>query len=283
MLHNTNKNHELDTRFCDILVVVNTLVSEFKIGLIFLLLSIALFLLDSLGMLNPLRRVSNFTIAPVQIGIYQTGIKLKNQFDFIFTVKTATNENRALKKQLSGILIENASLRQELSKTKSLVAEQAIISPTTYNLLPATILGASRFVIIDQGLESGLKSGMPVIFKDSLIGQIKDVTQNRSTIILTSDPESKISSMVTTTQGKTKGILVGQFGQALLLDKILHQEPIAVGDLVYTEGIETILPKGLVLGTVSEVYSRDNEVFKQARVRPIFDAANLDLVFVITN
>lgn len=234
-------------------------------------------------MLNVLRQASSFTISPIQIGIYQTGIKVKNQFDFIFSTKTAINENRALKEQLSGILIENAALRQELAKTKALVEEQAVISPTTYSLLPTTVLGVSRFLLIDKGIESGIKPGMPVVYKDSLIGQIKDVTQNRSTVILTSDPESKISSMITTPSGKTKGILVGQFGQALLLDKILHQESVSVGDLVYTEGLETILPKGLVLGSVSEVYSRDNEVFKQARVRPIFDVASLDIVFVITN
>lgn len=263
--------------------MVNTLISEFKIGLIFLLLTIALFLLDSLGLLNSLRQISSFAITPIQVGIYQTGIKIKNQYEFIFTVKTATNENRALKEQLSGILIENATLRQELSKTKSLIEQQAVISPTTYNLLPATILGTSRFLLIDKGFENGLKIGMPVVYKDSLIGQIKEVTSSRATAILISDPESKISAMINTSSGKTKGLLIGEFGQALLLDKILHQEPVAVGDMVYTEGIETILPKGLVLGVVSDVYSRDNEVFKQARVRPIFDIGNLDIVFVITN
>lgn len=234
-------------------------------------------------MLNPIRFASNYILSPIQIGIYQTSIKIKNQYDFIFTVKTATNENRALKEQLAGILIENASLRQELSATKSLVTQQAIINPTTYTLLPANILGVSRFLTIDKGAADGLKVGMPVVFHDSLVGQLKEVTETRSTIILTSDPDSKISSTIITPQAKTKGILIGQFGQGLLLDKILHQEPISVGDLVYTEGIETILPKGLVLGTVSEVFSRDNEVFKQARVRPIFDATNLDIVFVITN
>lgn len=262
---------------------MNTLVSEFKIGLIFLLLSIAIFLLDSLGMLNPLRQFSSLTISPIQIGIYQTGIKIKNQFEFILSVKTAHNQNRALKAQLSGILIENATLRQELSKTKSLVEQQAIISPTTYSLLPTTILGTSRYLVIDKGEESGLKSGMPVVYKDSLIGQINEVSPFRSTVILTSDPESKISSMINTSNGKTKGLLIGQFGQGLLLDKILHQEPVSVGDMVYTEGTESILPKGLVLGTVSEVYPRDNEVFKQARIRPIFDITSLDMVFVITN
>lgn len=262
---------------------VNTLLPELKIGLAFLLVAVTLFLFDSLGMLSPVRFAGNFIFSPIQIGIYQTGIKVKNQFEFIFTAKTAVNENRALKEQLSGILIENANLRQELSATKSLVEQQTIINPTTYTMLPANILGFSRFVIIDKGSLSGIKTGMPVIFHDSLIGQIKEVTDNRSTIILTSDPESKISSMINNSSGKTKGILVGQFGQGLLLDKILHQEPVSVGDLVYTEGVETVLPKGLVLGTVAEVYSRDNEVFKQARVRPIFDIANLDQVFIITN
>lgn len=262
---------------------MNNWLAEVRTGLIFLLVAVFLFLLDSLGMLSPLRLATGYLMTPIQIGIYQTGLKIKSQFEFIFTAKTAVNENQALKRQLSDLLLENAALRQELTNTKSLVAQQAVISPTTYDQLPANILGMTRFLIIDKGSNQGIKPGMAVIFRDSLIGQVKEVSDSRSTVILTSDPDSKISSMINTEQGKTKGLLIGQFGQGLLLDKILHQEPVGVGDLVYTEGIETALPKGLVLGAVTEVISKDNEVFKQARIRPIFDPNNLDTVYIITN
>jgi len=82
-------------------------------------------------------------------------------------------------------------------------------------------------------------------------------------------------------EGVAKGVLVGQFGTESLLDKILHEETIKAGDLVYSEGTEGNLPRGLILGKVVEVKGEENEVFKQAKVVPVFDIRDLELVFVI--
>ena len=65
------------------------------------------------------------------------------------------------------------------------------------------------------------------------------------------------------------------------MDKILHEEKIAVDDLIYSEGGEGFLPRGLILGRVSEVTGKENELFKQAKVQPTFDLRDLELVFVI--
>jgi cell shape-determining protein MreC len=53
--------------------------------------------------------------------------------------------------------------------------------------------------------------------------------------------------------------------------------------LVYTEGTEEEIPRGLILGKVEDVVVKDNEVFKQAKVKPVFDISNLDIVFVVRN
>ena len=66
------------------------------------------------------------------------------------------------------------------------------------------------------------------------------------------------------------------------MDKILHEEKIAVGDLVYSEGTEGFLPRGLILGKVTEVLERATQVFKQAKVKSVFDIRDLELVFVIS-
>ncbi|OGE39700.1 hypothetical protein A3E86_00175 [Candidatus Daviesbacteria bacterium RIFCSPHIGHO2_12_FULL_47_45] len=65
------------------------------------------------------------------------------------------------------------------------------------------------------------------------------------------------------------------------MDKILHGESVADKDLVYSEGSESKFPRGLILGQVIRVEDRQNEVFKQAIVKPVFVVGDLDLVFVI--
>ena len=56
-----------------------------------------------------------------------------------------------------------------------------------------------------------------------------------------------------------------------------------MGDLVYTEGIEEYLPRGLILGKITKVLMRENEVFKSAKIQPNFDIRDLELVFVIAD
>jgi cell shape-determining protein MreC len=69
----------------------------------------------------------------------------------------------------------------------------------------------------------------------------------------------------------------------MLLDKVLHQEPLQQGDLVYSEGSEIEVPRGLIIGQVSEVRDQDNQVFKTAIVKTNFEPSDLDIVFLITN
>ena len=94
---------------------------------------------------------------------------------------------------------------------------------------------------------------------------------------------TKVYAFASGANGKAKGILMGQFGSEMLLDKILHQEPIEAGNLVYSEGLERNLPRGLIMGKVTAVLENKTQVFKQAKVLPEFNIGDLDLVFVVQN
>ena len=54
----------------------------------------------------------------------------------------------------------------------------------------------------------------------------------------------------------------------------------AVGDLVVTSGIDTIYPKGLVVGTV-EVVEKNGPSFKRVVVKPAVDFSRLEEVLVV--
>ncbi len=138
-----------------------------------------------------------------------------------------------------------------------------------------------RYLKIDKGLSSGIKEGQAVVVNDNFIGKIVGVSEKASNIQLLQDPDSKVAVFSQGLGGKAKGVLSGQFGLELLMDKILHEEKISEGDLVYSEGTEGYLPRGLILGRVSEVTEKENELFKKAKVKPVFDLRDLELVFVI--
>lgn len=254
-----------------------------KLFLTLTLISLLLLLCDLIGLLNlPKSMLQTMTI-PVQYGFYQYGKSIGKQWELIALARQSSRENKALKTQLSQLLSENAGLRTKLAETESLVDQYNKLSPRTYDLLPARPWQTGRFLIIDKGANEGVIVDQAVVFGDNYVGTVKLVSPESAKVSLPQDPDSKIAVYSRAEGGRAKGVLVGQFGSEMLMDKILHQEVISVGDLVYSEGIEGKLPKGLIVGRVSEVLERPNEIFKQAKVTPIFTLEDLDVVFVIRN
>lgn len=256
-----------------------------KLYLILLGISLLLFAADFYNLTTVPKSIVQFVTTPIQYGIYSTGINFGRQFDFIIISKNAAAENNLLKSKISEIISENAVLKKRISELEGMVEQENSLSPQTFSLIPARPIGLneSRYLLIDKGSTDGFKLNQPVLFKDNYIGKIISLSPRQSKVLLPSDPRSKIAVFVSNEEGRAKGILIGQFGSESLIDKILHEEPIKVGDIVYSEGTEGSLPRGLVLGKVSEVLEAPNEVFKQAKIQPIIDITNLDIVYVSTN
>lgn len=256
---------------------------NFRLFLTLALISFFLILLDSLNFLKIPKSYAQTITIPIQYGLYQGGKTVNKQLEFIVLARFAAQENKALKRQLGQLLIENANLQKRLKESEELVDQYNKLNPKTYDLLPARVLGGERYLKIDKGSSDGVALGQVVVFQDHYLGQIKNVSPKTSEVLLLHDPDSKIAVFSQGEGRKARGILLGQFGSEILMDKILHQEKIEVGDLVYSEGTEGKLPKGLILGKVTQVLERQNEVFKQAKVEPIFQIYDLDIVFVILN
>ena len=265
----------------DILAPMEKIMPNFKIFLILIISSLAVLTLDIFHLLSLPKQAIAYVTNPIQLGIYDTHRKIGKQFFFIFQARFAAQENKALKEQIGKLLSENALLRKKLAETESLLSQEKHLDPATYNLLPARPIGKDRYLKIDKGVSSGVKIGQAVVSNDNYIGRIAQAGEKSSNILLLSDPDSKVAAFSQGLEGKAKGILVGQFGSEVRLSKILQEEKISAGDLVYSEGAEEFLPRGLVLGRVSQILSREHEIFKQAKVQLNFVFTDLELVFVI--
>lgn len=249
--------------------------------LLLLFLSLLILFLDSFKVLDFAKRLAYYITNPISFSIYNINQTISKQFHFIYAARQSSQENKALKEQIGTLLSENAQVRQKLAELEAQVSQEMFINSKTYNLVSARPVGLSRYLNIDKGSDSGLKTGQAVVFKDNFVGKVVNITPNSASIRILQDPDSKIAAFSQGLEGRAKGVLLGQFGTDLIMDKILHEEKIAEGDLVYSEGTEGFLPRGLILGKVVSVAERENEIFKQAKVRAVFDIRDLELVFVI--
>ncbi|MBU1031610.1 rod shape-determining protein MreC [Patescibacteria group bacterium] len=257
------------------------IIPDFKVLILLIFLSLMLLLLDTFHLLNFPKQAVFYITNPVSFGIYNTGNTIGRQFYFIFAARFAAQENIALKEQMGRLISENADLRKKLAEAEALVSQSQHLDPQKYNLLSARPIGLGRYLKIDKGASSGVRIGQAVVYEDNFIGKIVSVSEGGASVQLLTDPDSKITAFSQNIDGRAKGVLVGQFGMEARLDKILHEEKIGTGDLVYSEGLEEFLPRGLILGQVTQVLDQPNEVFKQAKIAPVFDIRDLELVFVI--
>lgn len=260
---------------------MSKVIPDFKIFLLLIFFCLAVFALDSLQFLNFPKKAAFYITNPVSFGIYNTSKKAGRQFYFIFAARFAAQENKALKEQVGKMMVENAALRKQLAETQALVSQKQHLDPDTYKLITARPIGLGRYLKIDKGTDSGVKMGQAVVFEDNLIGKVVLTSVSSAQVQLLTDPDSKVSAFSQNKEGKAKGVLLGQFATELLMDKILHEEQITAGDLVYTEGIEGFLPRGLILGQVNRIIEQKNQVFKQAKIQPVFNIRDLELVFVM--
>lgn len=260
---------------------MSKIISNLQTWLLLVLLSLFILGLDKGRLLNWPKQWIYYLTNPISFGLYRSSQLISKQFYFVYAARLSAKQNSALKIQIGKLLSENASLRSKLAETEAQLSQQSHLDPKTYNLVAARPIGLSRFLKIDKGFLSNIKVGQAVIFQDNFIGRIAEVSEGSANIQILTDPDSKVAAFSQGKIGKAKGIVLGQFGTETVFDKILHEEKIEEGDLVYTEGTEGNLARGLILGTVTKILEQENEVFKSAKIQPNFDIRDLELVFVI--
>lgn len=256
-------------------------VPNLQLFLILVLISVGFFLLDSLKILSLPKTAFYYMSNPISFSLYKSKQSLAGQFGFIFVSRQTALENKSLKGQLAQILSENAELKRQLAEAQAQISQNQHLDPANYKTIAARPVGLDRFLKIDKGSNDGVKINQAVVYNDNLVGEVVNVSEKGSSVKTVIDPDSKVAVFSLGKNGKAKGIISGQFGLEMLMDKILHEEPIAAGDLVYSEGTEGLWPRGLILGRVSQVMEKQNEVFKTAVVSPVFDIKDVDLVFIL--
>lgn len=185
---------------------------------------------------------------------------------------------------------ENAQLRELLNFV--------LANPSLHGFLGGDVIGRSDlievqvvgqdpnpfiyYVIINRGGQDGLEIGMPIITGGGgLVGRVAEVRPRWAKVQLLIDPGSQINGIV---QGsRAKGLVTGQPDGSLYIEQVPQSEPINVGDTVVTSGQGNLLPKGLIVGQVTEVEQRDIDPYQRAALRPAVDFRRLEIVLVITD
>jgi rod shape-determining protein MreC len=201
-----------------------------------------------------------------------------------FYLRGVRAENRGLKAEIERLRLEQIRLNEDAAQARRLQAlfgfKEQFISQTK----PAQVIGSSgseqsRAIYIDKGESDGLKPDMAVITADGIVGKVLKVFHSTSQVLLIDDQSSGVGGILE--KSRLQGIVRGTRSGEVVLEHIMSDNPVQPGEVVRTSGGDRIFPKGLPVGTVSQV-GNGPDLFLTIRVRPAANLSKLEEVLVVT-
>lgn len=200
------------------------------------------------------------------------------------TLSELRSENEQLKAQVAQ-LSEYESDAQTLTGLLQLRDTYKLTS-TAARVISQSADSWTSTITIDKGSGAGIEVGMPVTSSTGVIGQVSEVAPTSATVRLVTDEGSGVSAKVQTSDASgsssAQGQLQGSADGTLRLTLVRTDQSVAVGDLVVTSGLGGTYPKGLPVGTVSNVTKTSGALYYDITVEPLSTAANLEEVLVVT-
>ncbi len=137
---------------------------------------------------------------------------------------------------------------------------------------------------INRGDSSGISVGMSVVNEDGLIGRVYEVGLNYSKVICIVDSRSGLSCLIQRT--RDNGILRGGVSDTndeaeCYIYYLPNLNNIVPGDVVVTSGTDETYPKGLKIGTVTQVSLNAGSEGNYAVVTPYVDFQHIEEVLVL--
>ena len=240
---------------------------------------------------NGLNNVLGNIISPIQKIFFNIGTKIENSIQFIIEIKTLKEQNEQLREEVEVLQAENRRLEPLLTENQRLREMLGLKDQfSQFDLVGAQIIAKDpgnwfNTFTIDKGTNDGLSKNCAVITNKGLVGHIFEIGTNWAKVISIIDTNGGASGLVTRTRdlAMVKGDIVLQDQGLCKMDQIPADADIIVNDKIETSGLGGIYPKGLLIGTITEIKQEPHAISKYAIVKPAVDFRRLEEVLIIIN
>lgn len=183
------------------------------------------------------------------------------------TLRTALLVSGARTARLQAAAAENARLRGLLAG-----AERARLDVQLASILDIDLDRTRQRLVLDAGSRDGVRVGQPVIDAGGLMGQVISTTPATATVLLITDPDHAIPTVVARTGVRVMVYGSGRSDLLRALDVPLSAD-VREGDVLLTSGLGRRFPPGFAVGTLGPLKPDDSRAFLESEVVP---AAQLD-------
>ncbi|MCX5695531.1 MAG: rod shape-determining protein MreC [Candidatus Omnitrophica bacterium] len=193
-------------------------------------------------------------------------------------------ENSRLRKEVDLLRYKLAGLNEIYLENNRLKRSLAFKQNSALKLICARVIARpadnwSSGLIIDKGSTSGIRKGLAVISYLGLAGRIIETTASTSKVMLLSDPNLGVSSLVQ--RSRQEGLVCGTLGNNLIMKYLPEDADIKLQDVIVSSGLNDTYPKGLLIGRVIDIGKEFSGLSRYALIRPVVDLSNIEEVLVI--
>ena len=256
------------------------------------------------GFFHALQRGAQETFAPIETGANRALKPVRDLFGWIGDTVDAKDKNERLEREVEELRSELAKSRtaqRDARQLRGLVGlhdEQGF--PEGTRPVAARVIARSSNVWyssikIDKGSSDGVRIDQPVIAASSgdagpmdggLAGKITRVTDGNAEVTLITDASIGVGAQVM--PAGAAGVVRPEVGDPrdLLLD-LVHGGRVTNNAIVVTSGFKTavgdsLFPRGIPIGRVTDVDLGEVEIYQRVHLRPFADLRRIDIVQVLT-
>jgi rod shape-determining protein MreC len=233
------------------------------------------------GKPNPITITISTLVAVGQICISSTTSVMSATVAGVIAIPRLWHDNAELTQRNHDLSNENIRLREELSSLNNERKIEHVNIAYPHGVIADTIgydpENQSRVITIDHGSLSAISPDDGVINDEGIVGRVIHVTPFASTVLLITDPSSKVPAVVE--RGRWWGIATGTNGR-VQLQYISQDAPLHIGDMVVT-GRGLSFQAGLPIGRIAKVYHSEGALYQTALIHTATSFGRLDHVLVM--
>ena len=248
----------------------------------------ALMAASRFALLDPVENLTLDVTSPVQAALRSATRPLADWVNDLTDASGLSAENDRLR-------LENERLTNELARAREIAAQgqqaqelQQVRSQFEgYQFLDAGVISRDAsnvraLIAIDAGRSDGVREGMIVISEgSSLVGRVSRALDDYAWVTLITDPKSAVSARVQ--ESRAEGVVAGNYSGELTMEFVGQGAVVKEGDFVITSGVGGGYPAGFVIGRVSSVTAREQELFQKVSIAHLASLNDIERVLIVTN
>lgn len=234
-------------------------------------------------------RAATTVLAPFQRVTSWVGSQVNYVTSNIWEIVTVHQQNKMLRSEVVQLRTQNLQASEFAAENERLRAllgyKQSV---PQFDLVAARVIGRemaawTSMIIIDRGTQDGVNKDMAVVTEKGLVGTVVEASPNSSKVQLLLDQRSAVGTLVQRPESRVAGIVEGNPSDPMMprMINIPRNADVVEGDTIVTSGFGGIYPKGLIVGTVSDVQNDSGGLLKIAILDPAVDFQKLEDVAVI--